>query len=43
MTACVSMYNMIVQDESEDEIFDQGFQFQDENIVPEDGEAATFA
>ena len=27
MTACVIVLNMIVEDEREDEIFDQGFQF----------------
>ena len=35
MTACVIMHNMIVEDERRDKIFDQGFQFQGENVVPE--------
>ena len=42
MTACVIMHNMIVEDEREDKIFDQGFQFQGENVVTENG-PTTFA
>ena len=43
MTACVIMHNMIVQDESPDEIYNLGLKFQDDNIVSEHGGAATFA
>ena len=43
MTACVIMHNMIVEDEREDEIFDQGSQFQGKSVVPEHWGAATFA
>ena len=42
MTACVIMHNMIVEDERPERLYDQGFQFQDENVVPEHGGAATF-
>ena len=43
MTACVIMHNMIVEDERPERIYDQGFQFQGHNIVPEHEGAATFA
>ena len=43
MTACVIMHNMIVEDERPEHLYDQGFQFQGENVVPEHGGAATFA
>ena len=43
MTTCVIMHNMIVEDERPERIYDQGFQFQDDNVVPEHGGAATFA
>ena len=44
MTACVIMHNMIVKDERPERIYDQGFQFQGDNVVPEHaGGAATFA
>ena len=42
MTACVIMHNMIVEDERPECLYDQGFQFQGENVVPEHGGAATF-
>ena len=42
MTACVIMHNMIVEDERPERLYDQGFQFQGENVVPEHGVAATF-
>ena len=42
MTACVIMHNMIVEDERPEHLYDQGFQFQGENVVPEHGGAATF-
>ena len=32
MTACVIMHNMIVEDERDDSIFDQGFDFQGDNV-----------
>ncbi|XP_044318118.1 putative disease resistance protein RGA4 [Triticum aestivum] len=35
VTACVIMHCMIVKDEHEDQMFDQGFQFQCESIVSE--------
>ena len=41
MTACVIMHNMIVENERRERIYDQGFQFQGENVVPEHGGAAT--
>ena len=37
------MHNMIVEDERPERIYDQGFQFHGENVVPEHGGAATFA
>ena len=44
MTACVIMHNMIVEDERPECLYDQGFQFQGENVVPKHGGgAATFA
>ena len=43
MTACVIMHDMIVEDECPVEIYDQGFQFQGENIAPEHGAASRFA
>ena len=42
MTAYVIMHNMIVEDERPEHIYDKWFQFQDENVVPEHGGAATF-
>ena len=42
MTACVIMHNMIVEDERPERLYNQGFQFQGENVVPEHGVAATF-
>ncbi len=42
MTACVIMHNMIVEDERLERLYDQGFQFQGENVVPEYGVAAIF-
>jgi hypothetical protein len=41
MTACVIMYNMIVKDERDDGIHDQGWEFQGELVAPYSG-AATF-
>ena len=43
MTICVIMQNMIIEDEHPNEIYDQEFQFQGENVVLEHGRAATFA
>ena len=43
MTACVIMHNMIVQDERPEHIYEQGFQFQGDNVVPEHGGATMFA
>ena len=42
MTACVIMHNMIVEDERPVRLYDKGFQFQGQNVVPEHGVAATF-
>ena len=42
MTACVIMHNIIVEDEHPERLYDQGFQFQGENVVPEHGVTATF-
>ena len=36
------MHNMIVEDERPERLYDQGFQFQGGNVVPEHGVAATF-
>ena len=41
MTACMIMHKMIVHDERPERIYDQGFQFQGENIVPKHGGATT--
>jgi hypothetical protein len=41
MTACVIMHNMIVEDERDDGIHDQGWEFQGELVAPHPG-AATF-
>ncbi|XP_020173722.1 uncharacterized protein [Aegilops tauschii subsp. strangulata] len=35
MTACVIMHNMIVEDERDDSIYDQGFDFHGENVEPD--------
>ena len=43
MTAYVIMHNMVIEDERSKRIYDQAFQFQSDNVVPEYGEAATFA
>ena len=43
MTTCVIMHNMIVEDERPERIYDQGFHFQGENVVPKHGGAAIFA
>ena len=42
MTACVIMHNMIVEDERPERLYDQGFQFQNENVVPGHEGAAMF-
>ena len=42
MTACVIMHSMIVEDERDDSIFDQGFDYQGENIEPLHQDPATF-
>ncbi|XP_073358036.1 uncharacterized protein [Aegilops tauschii subsp. strangulata] len=42
MTACVIMHNMIVEDKPDNNIFDQGFGFQGENVEPLHQEPATF-
>ncbi|XP_020157098.1 uncharacterized protein [Aegilops tauschii subsp. strangulata] len=42
MTACVIMHNMIVEDERDNSIFDQGFDFRGENVEPLHQEPATF-
>ncbi|XP_073358349.1 uncharacterized protein [Aegilops tauschii subsp. strangulata] len=42
MTACVIVHNMIVKDERDDRIFDQGFDFQGGNVEPLREEPATF-
>ena len=41
MTACVIMHNMIVEDEDDDSIYDQGFDFEGENVEPEHAPPAT--
>jgi hypothetical protein len=41
MTACVIMHNMIVEDERDDGIHNQGWKFQVELVAPHPG-AATF-
>ena len=41
MNACVIMHNIIVEDERPERLYDQGFQFQGENVVPEHGGAAS--
>ncbi|KAM3335942.1 hypothetical protein ACQJBY_030094 [Aegilops geniculata] len=43
MTARVIMHNMIVENEHPDEIYDQVFQFQGDNVVSEHGGVTTFA
>ncbi|KAM3292677.1 hypothetical protein ACQJBY_036405 [Aegilops geniculata] len=42
MTTCVIMHNMIVEDECDESIFDQGFDYQGENIEPLHQDPATF-
>ncbi|XP_073353798.1 uncharacterized protein [Aegilops tauschii subsp. strangulata] len=42
MTACVIIHNMIVEDERDESIFDQGFDYQSENIKPLHQDPATF-
>ncbi|XP_073359707.1 uncharacterized protein [Aegilops tauschii subsp. strangulata] len=42
MTACVIMHNMIVEDERDESIFDQGFDYQGENIELLHQDPATF-
>ena len=42
MTACVIMHNMIVEDERDESIFDQGFDYQGENIEPLHQDPAIF-
>nr|XP_020186936.2 protein ALP1-like [Aegilops tauschii subsp. strangulata] len=42
MTACVIMHNMIVEDERDESIFDQGFDYQGENIEPLHQDPTTF-
>ena len=42
MTTCVIMHNMIIEDERDDNIFNQGFDFQGENVEPLHQEPATF-
>ncbi|KAI5021724.1 hypothetical protein ZWY2020_058454 [Hordeum vulgare] len=42
MTACVIMHNVIVEDERDDSIFDQRFDFQGNNVEPVHQEPATF-
>ncbi|XP_020151597.1 uncharacterized protein [Aegilops tauschii subsp. strangulata] len=42
MTVCVIMHNMIVEDERDDSIYDQGFDFQGENPEPEHPLPANF-
>jgi hypothetical protein len=34
MTACVIMHNMIVEEESDDSVYDQGWDFQGELVAP---------
>jgi hypothetical protein len=40
MTCCVIMHNMIVEDERDDSIYDQGWQFQGELVAPIPGPAS---
>ena len=42
MTACVIMHNMIVEDEHNGSMYDQGFDFQGENVEPEHPLPETF-
>ena len=42
MMACVIMHNVIVEDERDDSIFDEGFDFQGDNVEPLHQEPATF-
>lgn len=43
MITCVIMHNMIAEDERPESLHDQGFEFQDDNVVPRhDGGAASF-
>ncbi|XP_040256322.1 uncharacterized protein [Aegilops tauschii subsp. strangulata] len=42
MTACVIIHNMIVEDGRDNNIFDQGLDFQGENVEPLHQEPATF-
>jgi hypothetical protein len=42
MIACVIMHNMIIEDEHDDNIYDQGWDYQGDLVEPE-GAAATFA
>jgi hypothetical protein len=37
MTACVIMHNMIIEDECDEGIHDQGWEFQDELVAPYPG------
>ena len=41
MTACVIRHNMIVEDERDESIYDQGFDFKGENVEPEHAPPAT--
>ena len=42
MTACVIMHNMITEDERDNSIYDQWFDFQGEYVEPEQPPPATF-
>ncbi|XP_073367944.1 uncharacterized protein [Aegilops tauschii subsp. strangulata] len=42
MTACLIMHNMITEDERDNSIYDQWFDFQGENVEPEQPPPATF-
>ena len=42
MTACVIMHNMIIEGERDDSIFDQGFNYQGDNVEPLHQDPATF-
>ena len=40
MTACVIMHNMIVEEERDESMFDQGWDCQGQNIAPQPGPPA---
>jgi hypothetical protein len=37
MTICIIMHNMVIEEERDDTVFDQGWEHQSENIATEPG------